>query len=311
MDTVTLSTDRFEQAKEFIRQTARPLDQALFAYRFEDGPAETVLAALAAYQNTDGGFGQAIEPDFRMAASSPMATSVGLQYATAVSAPAAHPLIQGAVRYLLHTYDEAGAYWPATSAAVNDAPHAFWWHVTETAPPEEGFWPNPSAELVGYLHHYSSLVPPEFLARVTARAEANLACSPLIGGEKPQQYSILCWQRAAPYLPEKLQTAVHQAIARTLLAFHPVRPDTFGELSVLAVAPDPESALALQEPEAVAQALDVEITRQQDDGGWWPNWHWGQFEDVWPVAEKEWAGKITAETLWTLRRFGRLAGLRG
>jgi len=50
---------------------------------------------------------------------------------------------------------------------------------------------------------------------------------------------------------------------------------------------------------------------QQDDGGWWPNWHWGQFEDVWPVAEKEWAGKITAETLWTLRRFGRLAGLRG
>ncbi len=306
MTQATLSPDRLAQARQFIREVARPLDQALFAYRFEAGPAEAVLAALAAYQNADGGFGQAIEPDFRLAASSPMATSVGLQYATAVSAPADHLLIQGAVDYLLDTYDEAGAYWPATFANVNDAPHAFWWHVDEIKPPAEGFWPNPSAELVGYLHCYKTLVPPAFLAQVTARAAANLASAPLIGGAEPQQYSILCWQRAASYLPAEMQTAVHAAIARTLLAYRPIGPDTFGELSVLALASSPDSALARQEPAAVAQSLDAEIARQRPDGGWWPNWHWGQYEDVWPVAEREWAGKITAETLWTLRQFGRL-----
>lgn len=308
MTSMTLSPIRFRQAEQFIRRVARPLDQTLFAYRFYDGPADAVLSALAAYQNADGGFGQAIEPDFRLAASSPMATSVGLQYATAVAATANHPIIQGAVQYLLDTYDEAGGYWPATYANVNDAPHAFWWHVAEVKPPDEGFWPNPSAEILGYLYRYAVLTPVEFLARVTARAEADLASAPLIGGEKPQQYSVLCWQRAAPYLPEKMQTAVYAAIARTFLAYKPIQTDTFGELSVLALAPGPDSILAQQEPTAVAASLDAEIARQRDDGGWWPNWHWGQFEDVWPTAEKEWAGKITAETLWTLRQFGRIEG---
>ena len=26
-----------------------------------------------------------------------------------------------------------------------------------------------------------------------------------------------------------------------------------------------------------------EIERQSDDGGWWPTWKWGQYEDVWPM----------------------------
>jgi len=310
MAPITLSPARLAQAERFIQQSARPLDQALFAYRFHNGPADAVLTALTAFQNSDGGFGQAIEPDFRLAASSPMATSVGLQYATAVAAPADHPLIARAVRYLLDTYDLEDDYWPATYANVNDAPHAFWWHMNgeKPTPPGEGFWPNPSAELVGYLHRYQTLVPPAFLERVTARAEANLHSAPLIGGEEPQQYSLLCWQRAAPYLPQKMRTAVQETIERTLHAFGPIQPGTFNELSVLALAPEPDTALARIAPEAVARSLDAEIARQRDDGGWWPNWHWGQYEDVWPVAEKEWTGKITGETLWTLRQFDRIAG---
>jgi hypothetical protein len=48
---------------------------------------------------------------------------------------------------------------------------------------------------------------------------------------------------------------------------------------------------------------DYEINRQNEDGGWWPTWSWGQYEDVWPIAEREWAGKITTHCLIALDRF--------
>lgn len=296
----------FAQAVNFIREQAREVDKRLFAYHFEKATAVSVLDALAAYQNEDGGFGHGIEPDFRLRASSPMATSVGLQYCTAVHAPANHPLIKKAVGYLVKTYDWEHQYWPATYENVNNEPHAFWWHVDELTPPDETRWPNPSAEIVGYLHRYSSLVPADLLNQATIRAEANLTSSPIITGEAPQKYNVMCWERAVPWLPGSLGTAVADAIRRTFAAYPSIRPDTFEELSILALAPTPDSILAQLAPDVAQQALDREINNQGDDGGWWPGWHWGQYEDVWPIAKQEWAGKITVHTLHTLQKYGRI-----
>ncbi len=301
-----LSRRNFEKAVKFIHAQAREVDKRLFAYHFEGGTAVSVLNVLAAYQNNDGGFGHGIEPDFRLRASSPMATSVGLQYCTAVGAAADHPIVQGAVRYLVNTFDAEYDYWPATYENVNDEPHAFWWHVSGLEPPDETRWPNPSAELVGYLHHYAALVPADFLARVTTRAQANLTSSSIITGDTPQKYNVLCWERAVPYLPDGVGTAVITAIRRTFAAYNAIQPDTFEELGVLAFARTLDTLLAQIAPDAIQQALDAEIDNQAADGGWWPGWHWGQYEDVWPVAQQEWAGKITVETLLTLRNFNRI-----
>jgi hypothetical protein len=302
-----LSPAKFQKAREFIYAHARPVDVQLFAYYFEGRSDEDVLEALAAYQNEDGGFGHGIEPDFRLKASSPMATSVGLQYTTAVSTPTSHPIIQNAIRYLLNTYNVERGYWPATYENVNDEPHAFWWHVNEMKPPDETAWPNPSAELVGYLHQHAVLVPADFLAQVTARARQNLDFSDIITGNSPQKYNVLCWQRALPYLPDDMKTAVSTAITRTFQSYDTIQPDTFEELSTLHFTPSPDAILARLFPDVIDECLDTEISQQSEDGGWWPSWHWGQFEDVWPVAKQEWAGKITIENLHIFKQFGRLS----
>lgn len=301
-----LTRENFEKAVKFIREQAREVDKRLFAYHFKGGTAVPVLDALSAYQNEDGGFGHGIEPDFRLRASSPMATSVGLQYCVTVGAAADQPIVQGAIRYLIDTYDTKYDYWPATYQNVNDEPHAFWWHVDELTPPDEISWPNPSAELVGYLHHYSEPVPADFLKRATARAQANLNSSRIISGDAPQKYNVLCWERASPYLPEGMGTAVTTAIKRTFAAYAAIQPDTFAELSILHFAHTPDTLLTQFAPDTIQQALDAEINNQAANGGWWPGWHWEQYEDVWPIAKQEWAGKITAETLLTLRNFNRI-----
>jgi hypothetical protein len=58
-------------AETFIWDTARLLDRHRYALQFADGPAEPVLAALAGYQNPDGGFGHGLEPDLRCPSSQP------------------------------------------------------------------------------------------------------------------------------------------------------------------------------------------------------------------------------------------------
>lgn len=302
----TLTAANFAKAASFVQAQAREVDKRLFDFYFEGGTAVSVLNALAAYQNEDGGFGHGIEPDFRLRASSPMATSVGLQYGTAVNAPATHPIVQKAISYLVQTFDQNHHYWPATYENVNDEPHAFWWHVDKLAPPDETRWPNPSAEIVGYLHRYSSLVPANLLKQVILHAEANLNSSPIISGDTPQKYNTLCWERALPSLPGSLATAVTAAIQRTFATYKSIQSDTFEELGILSFAPTPNNILAQIAPNAIQQALDHEIDNQAEDGGWWPGWHWGQYEDVWPIAKQEWAGKITVDTLHTLQNYGRI-----
>jgi hypothetical protein len=71
-----LSPEAFDSARTFVKAQARPLDQRLFEFYFEAGSAAAVLAELAHYQNDDGGFGRALEPDFRLVASSPLAGSL-------------------------------------------------------------------------------------------------------------------------------------------------------------------------------------------------------------------------------------------
>ena len=59
----------------------------------------------------------------------------------------------------------------------------------------------------------------------------------------------------------------------------------------------------------MARRLDMEIERQSDDGSWEPTWAWGQYEDAWQVARREWQGHLTLQTLLGLRAYGRIDGI--
>ncbi|MFX1416473.1 MAG: hypothetical protein ACFFC0_06650, partial [Promethearchaeota archaeon] len=197
-----LSSDSYSKARAFIQKNARDVDRALLEFHFEEGSADAVLEELVEYQNSDGGFGNAIEPDLRLKASSPFATSVGLQYCAEIGLDADSEVIQRAMEYLMSTYDSKHHYWTFTFMNVNEEPHAPWWHLEEIAPPKESSWPNPSAELLGYCHRYSELVPKDLLEQMNRRALANLESSEVIDG----LYNVMCWERAYRTLPEPLKS---------------------------------------------------------------------------------------------------------
>ncbi|RDE10869.1 MAG: hypothetical protein C4K48_12750 [Candidatus Thorarchaeota archaeon] len=295
-----LKREEFLQAFEFVKNNARELDRKLIESQFGNESEKEVRKALVKYQNPDGGFGNAIDPDFRLKASSPMATSVGLQYCTQIELDSADPIIESAMKYLVSTYQSDGGYWPPTFMNVNEEPHAPWWHVESVISPSEAGWPNPNAELVGYMNKYAIHVPKDVLIAVNRRALLNLESSTYIEG---LIYDIVCWNRAYSYLPDALRRKATDKIERTLRKIMPTIEQVLREVRVFVIAPDPQSLLYRLYPDRVTGLIASQIQKQSDDGGWWPTWEWGQYMDSWSHAKKEWAGKITVECLISLKQY--------
>ena len=306
-----LSPSAFALARQFLQTQARPLERALFAWRFEQGPPEPVVAALAAFQNDDGGFGHALEPDLRTPTSSALASSLALRILQEVECPAAGPLIAGAVRFLLATYDPAAAVWRVAPPDTNDYPHAPWWHddAGSLARAFDGFLIIPRAEIVGSLHHFAALVPLDWLREVTERTVQDIeATDPLgSGGGNDLDYSLRLAETAElppPFkarLVRRLRRAVPQAVNQD--------PQRWGSYTItpLKVAPSPRSPVADLVAESLQSYLDYLIAGQSAAGTWDPVWSWGTaYPSAWEEARHEWRGHLTLETLTALRAYGRV-----
>ena len=295
----------FQNAKNFIMDQGRALDQRRFEFHFEAGSADAVLAELASYQNDDGGFGNSLEPDIRTSASSAIATTVGFQLLREIGAPAGHTLVRKGIEYFVATFDEFRQVWTIIPPEVEEAPHAPWWNYQNSAETFGQFLVNPRAEIVGYLHEFSDGVPTQLLnplATVVLEHLDSLA-------DKMEMHDLLCFARLAEteVLPDR--DKIWEKLARAA-APHVTRNAeqlTGYVLKPLWLVSSLESPLAAMLKEEVEMNLDFEIEQQGEDGSWTPNFSWGdQYPETWQKAKKEWQSRFTVDTLKTLRDFERI-----
>ena len=133
------------RAEEFMWSNARLLERRQFAHLFKGAAAEPVRAALHAYQNEDGGFGNALEPDKRCPDSQPIDQEMALHALDDVGIDAA---VVGRMCDFLATISTAEGGVPFVLPTVRSAPRAPWWN-TEDDPPASL---NPTASIAGLLH---------------------------------------------------------------------------------------------------------------------------------------------------------------
>lgn len=303
-----LSLDARQRARSFVMEQGRTLEQALYQHYFENGPAEAVLGELARFQNDDGGFGHGLEPDLRLAGSSAIAATVALQHLRALGAGEDSSLVQGAMRYLMATYDPTLEGWSIIPSTVDEAPHAPWWAFDEQlAERWHGFKANPRAEIVGYLFDYPRLSP-ETLRRELAEAVA-VHLDAYAG--TMEMHDLLCYVRlvGTKTLPEELRGWLLPALAPVVDRVVAKEPSGWAQygLKPLWVSESPDSPFAGQLAEAIERNLDYEIEQQGPDGAWAPSWTWyGLYDETWPRAERDWKGVLTIRTLRQLQRFGRI-----
>jgi len=307
-----LSRGAFNRARRFLKTQARSLDRALLEHRFEAASAERVLDELVRYQNDDGGFGHALEPDVRTPSSSALATGIGLTILKELECSPEHTMVADAVRFLRETFDEEAHVWRVIPHDANDYPHAPWWHDEDSslARTFDDFLIIPRAQIVGLLHDYSALVPTDWLdatTEATVAAIETLEDDAFGGGGDTLRYA-LDLAETEP-LPQRLKDRLRprlRELASQIVCRDPQEWSGYCA-TPLKIAPAPGSVVEDVLGEDLQRNLDYKIDHQSPAGAWEPTWTWGDFyPDVWEQAKLEWRGHLTLQTLTTLHAFGRV-----
>ena len=307
-----LNKEQFMCARDFLYSQARPLEKASFALEFEAGSVETALDELRKFQNPDGGFGQALEPDMRTPTSSALCTEMGLRYLAEWDIRAGHPMVDSAVKYLLDSFDTTTRIWCVIPADANDHPHAPWWHDEggSLARTFDDYRVIPRAGILAGLHHYAKLVPQEWLAVVAERTVADieaLRMEQFGGGGDTLVYALRLAE--APGLAASLQSRLLSRLRIAADAVVARDPQSWSGYAAppLKLAPTPSSPLADLLKADLQIYLDYLIEQQTPEGTWEPTWSWGEsYPEAWAQARQEWRGIITLDTLLALRAFGRI-----
>lgn len=301
-----LSTEQFSKARNFLLAHARPLDRAMFQFEFEHGSADDVLKELHTFQNDDGGFGQALEPDFRLPFSSAIATTVALQYISRLRLEKAPAMAVQALQYLHETFDSEHQLWESVPESVAQFPRAVWWEYPGPQKADE-HWANPGAEIMGYLYEFPNVIPNQLrdellIDKVFEKLES---CSDVL-----EMHDLLCYLRLAERLPTALQTKLYALLdlhIREAVTTTPAQWRDYG-LQPLQVAPSPEAHYYSLLESHINENLGFMIENQGDDGAWNPPWQWWRYETEWLQAKEEWRGVLTLDNLRVLHAYGRIDG---
>jgi hypothetical protein len=291
-----MMTTQIDAAADFVWCNARLLDRRRFAHHFLGESADPVVGTLRLYQNADGGFGNALEPDIRAPISQPQPVEVALHVLDALGLPDVFQdqMVTRACDWLLTvTTEEGGVPFVLTSAQLY--PSAPWWKTSEDTPASH----NPTAAIAGLLHRHGVDHPwlgpaTEFSWRAIDRLR------------EPGGYDILPVLHFLDNVPDRERaSAAFERVARLveqggLVALDPDDPAEVFKPLDYARRPD-SIARPLFTDDQVQAHLDGLVKRQQPDGGWPITWHPPS-----PAAECEWRGWVTVEALLTLRAYGRL-----
>lgn len=286
----------FKPAQDFIWRNARLLDRHLFVHLFQHGSAGPIVQAVKAYQNSDGGFGSAIEPDNRGPDGQPIAAEMALRYLAACGA-LTDPFVQREMLLPLCdwlesvTTAEGGV--PFVLPSANAYPHTPWMGTADDYPPA-GF--NPTASITGFLfmagvQHPWLVKAASYCWRIIDAAPANDYHSMLT--EMFFLENVPDRSRARPALTALVERARQPGMIE-------LDPDAGGYVhKPLDWAAQPSSIFRpLFDQATIKLHLSHLAQRQQPDGGWPITW-----TTVSPGAELEWRGKVTIEALVTLQAY--------
>ncbi len=303
-----LSKANLGKAREFIMTQGRPLEQAVYRFRFENGSADAVRAALEKFQNPDGGFGKALEPDMRAPESSVLATIRALQALSALKTPASDPMVRQAMAYLASTFNETTGVWRIIPPTAAPHPHAPWWNQEQLDQAFGDFLIFPRAEVLAYLFMFD---PPSFPLGRRLTVLKDL----LDKFEKSDNPSAAGAVESCARLYETVQVPAEDKdrLYQKLVLFIPRAVEHDAEkwkqycMKPTWLIRTPESPFLHLIAASVERNLDHEIDNQAADGSWTPNWTWyGAYPETWPIAEKEWRSILTMQTLETLQAFDRI-----
>lgn len=281
-----------DKAISFIWENARHLERAIFAHHFYGAPSDRIIAILRTYQNEDGGFGNALEPDVRAPDSQPLFVEYGLNvlYASGLR----NTEIAGRLCDFLASHADLQKGIASLLPSARKFPHA-------------SHWGNPSAVqpsidrligLVGLLQWQG--IDHAWLKEAVRVCLERALTTPFDDAHTLGTAFCLAESTGKP-LGERLFDKLAAELPQVKF-FSFEAPVKGYALTPLQFAPTPTSPCRrLFSTDIIEAHLDDLESRQEADGGWPISW-----EPPGQMARMEWRGVATVQALITLRAYGRV-----
>jgi hypothetical protein len=286
-------SDILERGTRFIMLHARHLERAIFEYQIFNLFPDHITAILRTYQNADGGFGHALEPDLRCPDSQPLFVEFALRTLYNCGLRDADLTLKTIGFLEKHSDLEKGI--PTIFSASRCFPRAVHW---ENFPNEQ-----PSLDrltsLVG-LANWQNIQHPWL-------EQAVEVCLKFITtNDFEDAHTIinafcllesLATDRDVEHLFEKLKRDLIKANF-----FIPDVPIKGYGLTPLDFAPRPDSyCRKLFSNQQIKNHIENLVSAQQEDGGWEISW-----QPPGETAHWEWRSFRTVQALSTLRAYSRI-----
>jgi len=286
-------------AKKFILENARPLELAIYKYFFENESNQTVIDELSKFQNADGGFGNALEPDFFNPNSSPIATNDAIITLFRVNAlNKDSDIVKRIVSYLEshNSFDEDKKRWLFAIDSNKDFPHAIWWEKKSDGISDF----NPSISLAAFLicygnrtSLYEEIVKEgfEYLENAEEISGDSLKCF-LLTYELLKSNSIkdiIDLEHFKDLLCKAIDNSICKDIEKYGIEYVPMPSDFFSTSYMEFVTPEIKPLIAAEK--------DILGKLQMEDGGFDITWKWYTPYPEFEQARAWWRPRITVEKL--------------
>jgi len=310
---MNLEYKTFQEIQEWVYCNARNIDLKVWRYHFENGSINDVLDALIIYQNEDGGFGKALEPDNWNPNSTPYTTLYAINILKELNFfDMSHPIYIGIKKYLASEQDSTSDWWRFNIASNDLFPHAPWWNYNEEANAYEGI--GLSAELAAFIIEY-------FDKDTTIYRKATQMVSKIIdklmnidehgdmgiGGyviliDKLRELNLTMFDldRAQEKVRKLVKSSIEYDISKW--GNYGVRPSRY------IISPD--SIYYMENKKIVHEELEYLIKSKPDDDVWGITWTWfdnnEKYAKEFAVSENWWKAIHGISKLIFLRNFGMI-----
>jgi hypothetical protein len=305
-----LNQKAFLEIGDWIHRNARPLDLALWQYYFEGGNKEAVLSALSYYQNSDGGFGNTIDPDNWNPNSTPYNAQIVIKMLRQIEfVDVTHPIYQGIFRYLEETPHKADYGWLFTIPSNDEHPHGVWWDYDTQANTYQSI--GTTASLCGFILRYGDEKSKLYNMALsyTKILIEKLKSTTQLGDMGVGGYCELLEDIEAAgltgrfeyiYLRDKVSYLVRDKINNERSNFM---------ANPLEFITSPNSRFYEENKREVEAALDIIIDQRPAGGIWSIPWEWyngDKYLKAFAISENWWKSFKALEKLLLLKNFGRL-----
>lgn len=286
-------------AINFVTQNARPLELAIYKYFFENESKQAVVDELLNYQNADGGFGNAIEPDLFNPNSSPIATNDAIITLFRVNALDKNSdIVKGIVKYLEShdSFDEYKKRWLFAIDSNKDYPHAIWWKKKGDG--ISGF--NPSISLAAFMICYGNRTP--LYEEIVKEGFEYLENAEEISGDELNSFllayellkannisDIVDRERFKALLYKAVENSICKDTSKYGVEYVPLPSSIFSGMYLDFITPEIKSLI-----EAEKEILNK---LQMNDGGFDITWKWYTPYPEFEQARAWWRPRITIEKL--------------